>query len=297
MRVAMIPLLVALAFTGAQHAWAIGPKKDSPYDHRIKSVTYNPIDTVQVNCVIGLTLTITVAPGERYVTHAFGDQSAWALSQNGNHIFVQPTQANSDTNLVLVTDRRTYHLLLHFVGSKKADDGGTGNTADSFIRTPWTMRSATVALNYTYPDDDRRTALAKMNAQRVRDALASASDQGLVNVNYERSDDPAMEGIAPVNVWDNYRFTSFRFLPNAELPTITYISASGKETVPNVHIEGPNHNIVVAEMVAREWRIRSGDKVIGILNQSFNPALGANPGRTVSPHVRRTLKQNNGETP
>ncbi|SEF11246.1 type IV secretion system protein VirB9 [Burkholderia sp. WP9] len=295
MRLAMIPLLAALAFTGMQHAWAIGPKKDSPYDRRIKSVTYNPIDTVEVNCVIGLALTITVAPGERYVTHAFGDQAAWALSQNGNHIFVQPTQANSDTNLVLVTDRHVYHLLLHFIGSKKANDGSAGNTADSFIKTPWAMRSATIALNYNYPDDDRRVALAKTNAQRVKDALSTASDQGLVNMSYDRSYDPAMNDIAPVNAWDNYRFTSFKFLPNAELPTITYISASGKETVPNVHIEGPNHNIIVAELVVREWRIRSGNKVIGVRNQNFNPALGANPGGTVSPYVRRALKQDNGD--
>ncbi|WP_193567013.1 TrbG/VirB9 family P-type conjugative transfer protein [Paraburkholderia azotifigens] len=129
--------------------------------------------------------------------HAFGDQAAWALSQNGNHIFVQPTQANSDTNLVLVTDRRVYHLLLHFIGSKKADDGSAGNTAGSFIRTPWAMRSATIALNYNYPDDDRRAALAKTNAQRVKDALATASDQGLVNMSYERSYDPAMNDITP----------------------------------------------------------------------------------------------------
>jgi len=296
MRLVMIPLLAALAFTSVQQAWAVGPKKDSPYDRRIKSVIYNPADTVAVNCVIGLSLTITVAPGERYVTHAFGDPSAWTLSQSGNHIIIWPTQANSDTNLTLITDRHVYQILLHFIGSRAGDGSTLGNTTGSFIKTPWAMRDATIALNYTYPDDDRRMAMQKTNEQRVKDALAGASDQGMVNMSYERSYDPAMNDIAPVNVWDNFRFTSFKFLPNAELPTITYISASGKETVPNVHIEGPNHNIIVAELVAKEWRIRSGNKVIGVLNQNFNPALGANPNGTVSPNVRRVLKQDSGDT-
>lgn len=294
MRPVMLPLLVALMLASIQPAVAAGRKSDSPYDHRIKSVVYNPADTVVVNCVIGLSLTITVAPGERYVTHAFGDTAGWRLSQKDNHIIIWPMNANSDTNLTLITDRHVYQILLHFIGSRS---GGSdlGNSAGTFIKTPWAMKSATLALNYIYPDDDRAASIAKTNAQRVRDALSSASDQGLVNMSYSRSDEPGTEDIRPVNVWDNYRFTSFKFEPNSQLPTITYINAAGKEEVPNVHIEGPNHNIIVAQNVARQWRIRAGDKVVGVLNANYNPAMGANPSGTVSPYVRRVLKSPNGD--
>ncbi|MEX3605256.1 MAG: TrbG/VirB9 family P-type conjugative transfer protein [Burkholderia sp.] len=291
MRLALIPLIAALTLASAQ-AWAVGQKSDSPYDRRIKSVVYNPADTVEVNCVIGLSLTITVAPGERYVTHAFGDPGGWRLSQSGNHIIIWPMQANSDTNLTLITDRHVYQVLLHFIGSRGSDASQTGDTPGTFIKTPWAMRSATVALNYTYPDDDRKTALVKTNAERVKDALASASSQGMINMSYSRSDDLGTDDIKPVNVWDNFRFTYFKFPTNAELPEIFYINAAGKETVPNVHIEGPNHNIIVAENVARQWRVLAKDKVLGVLNTNYNPALGANPSGTVSPYVRRVLKQN-----
>ncbi|KGD42887.1 traO protein [Burkholderia pseudomallei] len=295
MRLATFPIVAALLFGSAHVAWAVGPKTDSPYDRRIKSVVYNPLDTVQVNCVIGLSLTITVAPGEKYVTHAFGDPGGWRLSQKDNKIIIWPMQANSDTNLTLITDRRTYQILLHFVGSRGADNGQIGNTPATFIRTPWAMRQATIALNYTYPDDDRKVAAAKSNAQRVKEALASASDQGMVNMAYSRSDDPGTEDIRPVNVWDNFRFTYFKFPANGELPNVYYINSAGKEEVPNAHVEGANHNILVAENVARVWRIRSKDKVIGVLNANYNPALGASPSGTVSPYVRRVLKQTDGE--
>ncbi|EIF32249.1 type IV secretory pathway, VirB9 component [Burkholderia sp. Ch1-1] len=295
MRIPTIILLGALAVTGAQQAWAVGPKTDSPFDRRIKSVVYNPADTVEVNCVIGLSLTITVAPGERYVTHAFGDPGGWRLAQNGNHIIIWPMQANSDTNLTLITDRRVYQILLHFIGSRGADQSQTGDTPGTFIKTPWAMRSATVALNYSYPDDDRKAMAVKTNAERVKEALASASSQGLTNMSYSRSDDAGTVDIQPENVWDDFRFTYFKFPANAELPDIFYINSAGKETTPNVHIEGPNHNIIVAENVARQWRIRSKDKVIGVLNTNYNPALGANPSGTVSPYVRRVLKQPNGD--
>jgi type IV secretion system protein VirB9 len=295
MRLATIPLLAALALTGAQHAWAVGPKTDSPFDRRIKSVVYNQADTVEVNCVIGLSLTITVAPGERYVTHAFGDPGGWRLSQSGNHIIIWPMQANSDTNLTLITDRRVYQILLHFVGSRGSDPGQVGDTAGTFIKTPWAMRTATIALNYSYPDDDHKAALVKTNAERVKEALSTASNQGLTNMSYSRSDDAGTDDIRPMNVWDNFRFTYFKFPANAELPNIFYINSAGKEAVPNVHIEGPNNNIIVAENVARQWRIRSKDKVVGVLNTNYNPALGGNPSGTVSPYVRRVLKQNDGD--
>lgn len=295
MRRAMLTLAAALVLTGAQYACAVGPKTNSPHDYRIKSVVFNPTDTVEVNCVIGLSLTINVAPGERYVTHTFGDPGGWRLSQNANHIMVWPTNANSDTNLTLFTDRRVYYILLHFIGSRGGDGSQLGNTPATFIKTPWSMRSATLALNYTYPDDDRKSALVKTNAQRVQEALANASSAGLSNLSYSRSDEAGTEDIRPVNVWDNFRFTYFKFEPNAELPTITYINSAGKEAVPNVHIEGPNHNIIVAENVARQWRIRSKAKVVGVLNANYNPSIGANPSGTVSPYVRRVQKRPEGD--
>ena len=294
MRPVMLPIIAALVLSSIQPAFAAGQKSDSPYDHRIKSVVYNPADTVVVNCVIGLSLTITVAPGEHYVTHAFGDSNDWRLSQKDNHIIIWPMNAKSDTNLTLITDRHVYQILLHFIGSRSGSSD-LGNSADTFIRTPWAMKSATVALNYTYPDDDRRAALAKTNEQRVKDALSNASDQGLANISYSRSDDAGTQDIRPENVWDNYRFTYFKFPANAELPDIFYINAAGKEATPNVHIEGRNHNIVVAENVARQWRIRARDKVIGVLNTDYNPSLGANPSGTVSPYVHRVLKSPNGD--
>ncbi|AKK25104.1 TrbG/VirB9 family P-type conjugative transfer protein [Pandoraea oxalativorans] len=294
MRLALIPLIAALALSSAQ-VWAVGPKSNSPYDRRIKSVVYNPADTVEVNCVIGLSLTITVAPGERYVTHAFGDPGGWRLSQSGNHVIIWPMQANSDTNLTLITDRHVYQILLHFIGSRGAAAGQAGDTPSTFIKSPWAMRAATVALNYSYPDNDRKAALAKSNAERVKEALASASSQGMINMSYSRSDDSTADDIKPVNVWDNFRFTYFKFPGNTELPNIFYINAAGKEAVPNVHIEGPNHNIIVAENVARQWRVRAKDKVIGVLNTNYNPAFGANSSGTVSPNVRRVLKQNGDE--
>ncbi len=100
-----------------------------------------------------------------------------------------------------------------------------------------------------------------------------------------------MAEIQPIHVWDNYRFTRFEFAENADLPQVTYISSSGKETVPNCRPVGENHNILECQNVAKEWRVRLGlTKVVGIKNINYVPAAGAVATGTASPDVRRVQK-------
>nr|ELT7649162.1 conjugal transfer protein TraO [Citrobacter freundii] len=46
-------------------------------------------------------------------------------------------------------------------------------------------------------------------------------------------------------------------------------------------------NIIEVETVAKEWRIRLGDKVVGVRNNNFAPGAGAVATGTASPDVRR----------
>lgn len=70
-------ILVSLGLSGQALALEVG--KGSPYDYRIKSVVYNPVDVVRIDSVAGVATHIVVAPDESYVTHAFGDSNSYAL--------------------------------------------------------------------------------------------------------------------------------------------------------------------------------------------------------------------------
>ncbi|MBZ5763340.1 TrbG/VirB9 family P-type conjugative transfer protein [Rhizobium sp. VS19-DR104.2] len=280
--------LATAVFAGP--AFAVEPLRSSPYDYRIKSAIYNPQDTVVIDAVIGLATHITVSPGERYVTHVFGDSEAWSFAHVENNFFIKPKEAHGDTNLTIVTDKRTYHILLRYIGDYKS--GAKGKQETRFIQTPWTMRQATLELTYTYPMEDARRAVAAREQAKVQTALAAPEfAPGPRNFSYQMSDDPKAQPIAPVNVWDDYRFTYFKFPANAELPTIFVIGADGKESTVNVRTIGRERNIVQAQMVAREWRIRYGKKmVIGLINSGFDPSRGANTTGTAAPNVERVEK-------
>ncbi len=282
--------LTSAAVLASSSTFAVAPKKNSPDDYRIKSVVYNAQDTVQLNAVLGLQIHITVGRDETYVTHAFGDTKAWQFTHSGNNFFVRPTADLSDTNLTIITDKRTYNILLHFIGHASRK-GADGQPVQAFINNPWSMKQATIELNYLYPDQELAKAKAAVARAERSKAMNRDDPNATYNVDYQMSADPASSSIAPVNTWDNFRFTYFKFPANAELPEIFVMSSDGKESTVNTHVEGVDHNIIVAETTAKQWRVRYGQqKVVGVVNGGFNPARGAAPSGTTVPGYTRTMK-------
>lgn len=287
MRKIVISIVLASALAGfVTPALALETGRSSPDDYRIKSVVYNPVNVVKIDAIAGVATHIVVSSDETYITHAFGDSQSWAFTHVKNHFFVKPISAMSDTNLVIVTDKRTYNIVLHFIGEsvKKSTDG---TEEKSFIQTPWSVRQATLQLTYEYPFDEQQKAASLAQKKHLLDKLKQTAFSGAKNYQYVMSEQPEMREIQPVHVWDNYRFTRFEFPANADLPQVYYISSSGKETLPNSHVIGENHNIIEVENVASEWRIRLGNKVVGIKNSNYVPAAGAVSTGTASPDVKR----------
>lgn len=288
---ALFSALVALPIL----AHAESRKATSPYDYRIKNVVFNPMDTVEIDGVAGIATHIVTSPDETYVTHVFGDEGGWAFTHKMNHYFVRPKAAESDTNLTIVTDKRTYNIMLHYIsGPPKLDANGkqmldnAGRPMQDFAPTPWALRQATLELDYRYPGEEAKKRHASDELNRVQTELTiDPYGSGPKNFAYLESDAPSSRSIAPRNVWDDYHFTYFVFPENAELPTIFVIDSNGKESVVNTSVTGINHNIIVAQMTAAQWRVRYGDRVVGIVNQAFNPNIGAVPNGTASPLVRR----------
>lgn len=290
--------LAALVLTGltlSGNAMALVEGRGSPYDFRIKSVVYNPVDVVRMDAVAGVATTIVVAPDETYVTHVFGTKDAYVLSHVENNYFVKPGgTVPSDTNLVIITNKRRYNIVLHYIDDYKTKDE-QGNVKSNFIQTPWSMRNATLQLTFQYPFEDMQKANKKLDQKRVKNALEGLQNGGQYNLSYRMSDEKDDRQIQPVNAWDNYKFTYFKFPVNAVMPVATYIGEDGKEHTPNQFAVGDNHNVMRVDSVAKEWRIRYGNRVVGVVNEGYNPAMGDNSSRTASPTVKRVLKDQGGE--
>lgn len=282
-KIILSALVTGLLCGAMSTANALEIGRNSPYDFRIKTVVYNPANVVKIDAIAGVATHIVVGADETYVTHVFGDSKSWAFTHVNNHFFVKPLSADSNTNLVIVTDKHTYNIVLHYIDGSSLKNGN----ADTFIENPWAVKQATLQLTFEYPFDKQKEQDSKAAEKRIEERLKQTAFKGPYNTQYIMSYQPEMASIQPVHVWDNYRFTRFEFPANADLPQVTYIASSGKETVPNCTTVGINHNILECQNVAQEWRVRLGNKVVGIKNINYLPDAGALSTGTASPDVRR----------
>nr|WP_245653645.1 P-type conjugative transfer protein TrbG [Sphingomonas pituitosa] len=178
----------------------------------------------QVYTAPGAVTDLALQSGENLVAVAAGDTVRWVIGDTTSgtgadkrtHVLVKPFASGLATNLVITTDRRSYHLQL---------------TA--------TTRTAMAALSWTYPAD-QLIALRQKEAQAgaVAPIAASLSVDSL-HFNYRvNGDSPAWR---PLRAFDDGRQTFVEFpasIAVGEAPPLFVIGAAGEAELVNYRMRG-----------------------------------------------------------
>lgn len=178
----------------------------------------------QVYTAPGRITDIALQPGEALVAVASGDTVRWVIgdttsgagAQRRTHILVKPFSAGLTTNLVITTDRRSYHLTL----------ASTTVTAMS-------------ALSWSYPQD----ALIALQRSAAQAAAAEPVADGLVidqlRFDYAISGDkPTWR---PLRAFDDGRQTFIEFpatLGVGEAPPLFLVDRKGEAQLVNYRLRG-----------------------------------------------------------
>ena len=189
-------------------------------------------------------------PAEELIDVSTGDTVRWVIAdtisgQGGTrrvHILVKPTLPDIQTNLVVLTDRRTYHLEL--------------------VSTKQTYMAS---ISWTYPTDSL-VALHKQN-QAARETEERVADRGVrldsLNFRYRiEGDDPPWR---PLRAFDDGHKVFIQMpsgLSQGEAPPLFIAGADGRPNLVNYRVRG-SYYIVDRMFGAAELR------------------LGENPQRTV----------------
>lgn len=183
---------------------------------------------------------IALQPGEAVTSVAAGDTVRWTVgdttSGSGDsrrtHIFVKPFLAGLRTNLVITTDRRTYHVELESRAS-----------------------GAMAALSWTYPQDELIALRRQREAADAAAPVASGLEVERLNFNYAISGDrPAWR---PIRAFDDGRQTFVEFSPSiavGEAPPLFVISDSGEAQLVNYRVAG-RYYVVDRLFAAAELRL------------------------------------------
>ena len=197
----------------------------------------------QVYAAPGDITDIALEPGEQLVGAgpvAAGDTVRWIIgdTESGTgpakrmHILVKPTRPDLMTNLVINTDRRTYHIEL---------------------RSHDTTYMASVS--WAYPQD-QLIALRGRNIAAIATApVASGVDISALNFRYRiEGDNPAWR---PLRAFDDGRQVFIEFpagIGQGEMPPLWVIGAEGGAELVNYHVHG-NHIVVDRLFAAAELRL------------------------------------------
>jgi type IV secretion system protein VirB9 len=230
-------------------AYAISTPKGSVYDNRVQTIAYNPEDVFRINSKIGVSTLIQLESDEKLEGNAglgIGDAQAWSLAVRGNNIFLKPTAKQADTNMVLVTNKRTYAFLLT---TQKKDS----KYHDSYI------------VKFSYPD----TELAKLKAQekqrnKVKELAQQYNLSNTKTLNYDYWGYGDLD-LMPSAAWDDGQFTYFEYNTRGELPTVFKVTDNG-EAIVNSHMQG---NLLVLHDTSSYFVVRLGNKVLGVDNNSY----------------------------
>jgi type IV secretion system protein TrbG len=175
-----------------------------------------------------------VAAGDT-VRWIIGDTTSGSGTSARVHILVKPTRADLVTNLVINTDRRTYHLELR------------GNPSTYMASVSW-----------IYPQD-QLIALRGSNAAAASAAPVSTGiDVAALNFSYRiEGDKPTWR---PLRVFDDGRQVFIEFpetIAQGEMPPLFVIGAGGEGELVNYRVSG--HHLIVDRLFAAA-ELRSGDK-------------------------------------
>jgi type IV secretion system protein VirB9 len=207
----------------------------------------------QVYAAIGQITDIALQPGESLVGTgpvAAGDTVRWVIgdTESGTdatrqiHIMVKPVRVGLTTNLIINTDRRTYHMELRS-----------------------TEKTYMASVSWAYPQDQLIALRRQSSEARSIQPVATGVELDKINFRYRIEGDRAPW--RPLRAFDDGRqvFIEFpRGIGQGEMPPLFIVGPEGKTSeLVNYRVRG-NHMIVDRLFAAAELRFGAAKKQIRV---------------------------------
>lgn len=214
---------------------AVGP------DGRIHVLMYAPDEVYKFTGHYGYQSSIEFEEGEEIMTISMGDSTAWMINPAGNRMFLKPVQPDAQTNMTLLTNKRSYLFELH------AEEADSISDPDLIF-----------ILRFVYPSE-------ASNSMLMVDDIPDPIDEGLDKFNFNYSIRGSYE-VAPIKIYDDGEFTYFEFRDkNATLPAFYVVDQWGNEAIINYRTRD---DVIVVERVASRFTLRQGGEIVCVYNEA-----------------------------
>lgn len=216
-------------------------------DERLVEVRYDAAKVYRVEGKPKVQATIRFAEDEAIENVAVGDSNAWQITPNkrANLLFVKPLLARANTNMTVVTNKRTY--LFDLVANPSG--------------------SPMYVLSFKYPEPPK--AKVDAGAQLAQNGVSvpapatekqATIDPAQINFAWSKSGD---EKLLPESVFDDGEATFLSWPEGRSVPAILITDTAGTEGPVNFTVRG---NTIVVEGVPPQIVLRAGKERALIVN-------------------------------
>lgn len=241
----------------------------SPSDSHVRTVPYSRSDMTRLNLAFGKRTHIELSPDEVTTYISTGDDDAWDIGPEKNvrnHVFLKPIGGKPDTNLVLITNKRTYNFNLYLVKPEEYY----------------------ASLLFTYPEVQQAKTKAASLKNTLDEYKAGSEPKPTDNTNYWAQ---GADALMPLRAWDDGRFTYLYFAPGASLPAM-YVEEDDAEEATETPVVDPETRVVTIPRLVKKLVLRRGDKLVAcVFNMSYAGPGFVQTTKTVSDRVRRVVKE------
>ena len=286
--------VIAVFLLSATTALAVSAAETAGADPRLREVLYDAQTVVTVPVKRGV-VTLVVLDADEAITEVAaglgGDctriDAAWCIAAQpgGRNLFVKAkSTAGAPNNLAVVTDRRTHSFRFVVL----ADNDSKAPVYRLVVKAPVVRPAdrARLALRDAAPLVVLPALPPQPSPQEVIAERLQAKAQ-VLNSSYSIAEGSGSEDIVPSLVFDDGRFTYFRFPGNREVPAVFHVLGDGSETLVNARMED---DLLVVDRVSRRLMLRAGSAVVGVWNDAFDLDGVPPGGGTTVPGVQRIFK-------
>lgn len=272
-----IAVLISLFFNVMVSA-AVNPRA-SKYDDRIGFVTYNPNDVFKIKAKNGYVTILEFDKNENIIDGSTGFNDGWEITQSGNIVHIRPKPYISE----LAEDEDGNAIKQRSVIGPNKKDWKT----NLFIRTDKRLYVADLTLSnkktqykisFKYPKQRRQESIKRHNKRKAEQQQKNIiRDLNRVTVprnwNYLMKVNKNSGDITPSFTYDDGTFTYIGFNTTKTFPT-AFLREGDEESILNTHVKKiGNYDVLVVHKTAKLILLRSGSKLVGILNKGY----GNNP--------------------
>lgn len=242
-------------------SFSVGATNEVPttIDSRIKTIVYNPNEVIELTFHYGFQSFIEFEEDEEIEVISLGESFPWKITPVGKRMFIRPLQINTNTNMTIITSKRTYMFQLK-------SDSYEGKGDEELI----------YSVRFFYPDANTKIPTMEnkkyagldslnMNNQAEKESVLDNFKKGTV-LNFDYSMTGENRVIRLKKAFDDGINTYFEFGDQNLIPVIHIVENNGSESIVKYFRDGP---YIVVNKVHLQFSLRITGQVLCVFNNSM----------------------------